>query len=512
MPSIYIVNPAPEFPTYFSREVLQSLGFGPAAFIADLAITTLAALAPPEFSIRLCDENISPVDYDDSSDFVGITGKVNQFARMTEIAREFRRRGKTVVIGGPYASLSPEMVRPHCDVLVRGEAEAVAPELFADLARGRWKDEYIGEQADLATSPVPRWDLYPNDRVGLGNVQTSRGCPFECEFCDVIQYLGRRQRHKGVGQVLHELDDVYRRGYRNVFLADDNFTVYRSRTKELLAGLRDWNLRREGVPAAFLTQVSIDAAKDPELLRMCSEAGLVHVFIGIETPNEESLKETKKRQNVGVDRNERIARFLENGIAVTAGMILGFDADGPGIFDQQLAFAMESAVPIFTVGALVAPDATPLHARMAREGRLGRGSETIGTPWSTNLQPKRLSGEALVAGIRSLCNRLYDPEAFGERVLRFIDRLGERRDPRHRGAKGNENDVRPVDREAFSALARLPRMGPREERMWFAVSRALGKKRSATELVVHSMLQYLQIRHIYDRGGFWDDCGVMPAA
>src|SRR5262249_45882554 len=150
-----------------------------------------------------------------------------------------RRRGVKVIIGGPYASLSPDVLRPHCDILVIGEMEEIAEELFADLRNGYAKEEYVGARPDLGRSPLPRWDLYPNDRAIMGTVQTSRGCPFDCDFCDVIQYLGQKQRHKSTAQVLGELDVVYRFGYRQIFLADDNFTIHRSRTKELLVALRD---------------------------------------------------------------------------------------------------------------------------------------------------------------------------------------------------------------------------------------------------------------------------------
>ena len=375
-PSLYLINPAVDFPTYFGGEVYAGWGLRPATLMADLAIPTVAGMVPRDFDVRLCDENISPIEFDISADFVGITGKITQWGRMTAIAREFRRRGKVVLIGGPYASLSPEVVRPHCDIVVRGEAEDISEELFSDLRKGRWKPEYVGNRPDLARSPMPNWELYPNDRALLGTVQTSRGCPFECEFCDVIQYLGRKQRHKPVTQVLRELDEIYRRDYRHIFLADDNFTVYRARAKELLAALRNWNFRQDQVKVRFVTQVSIDAARDAELLKMCAEAGLTQVFIGIETPNEDSLKETKKRQNVGINLLDQVQHFLEHGIAVVGGMIVGFDSDRPDIFERQYEFAMSSPIPIFSVGALVAPAATPLHERMAKEGRLSSdGSE-----------------------------------------------------------------------------------------------------------------------------------------
>jgi radical SAM superfamily enzyme YgiQ (UPF0313 family) len=353
--SVYLINPADDFPSYWGFEAFAGWGFDPVIATADLAITTLAGMFPKDFSVHLCDEHLAPVDFDISVDYVGITGKISQHNRMLAIAKQFRERGKTVIIGGPYASLSPDTLRPHCDILVRGEIEEIVDEICDDLRMSRWKEEYVGGKPDLSQCAVPKWEKYPNDRALSGALQTSRGCPFECEFCDVIQYLGRKQRHKSVNQILIELDELYRHGYRSIFLADDNFTVYRSRAKEVLAALRDWNCRRENGQVYFATQVSIDAAKDDELLRMCAEAGLTTVFIGIETPNESSLKEAKKRQNTGVDLTEQVRKFFDHGICVIGGMIVGFDADGLNTFERQYEFAMATAIPIITVGDMVAP-------------------------------------------------------------------------------------------------------------------------------------------------------------
>ena len=204
--SIYIINPASDFPNYVSAEILAASGFAAGTAMADAAAATVAALASKDFQVSICDEYISPIDFDHTADWVAITGKVNQRRRMVAVADEFRRRGKRVVIGGPYASLSPAHLRAHCDVLVSGEVEEIAAELFADLSRGNPRDSYIGDKPDISRSPIPRWALYPNDRALMGTLQTSRGCPFECEFCDVIQDLGRKQRHKPIANVLAELD------------------------------------------------------------------------------------------------------------------------------------------------------------------------------------------------------------------------------------------------------------------------------------------------------------------
>jgi radical SAM superfamily enzyme YgiQ (UPF0313 family) len=505
--SLYLVNPKADFPTYYTAEVMEGIGLRPAAFAADLAIATVAALAPPDFHVTLGDESAGPIDYDSDAEVIGITGKVSQWGRMAQAAAEFRRRGKPVMIGGSFASLCPDVVRPHCDILVRGEIEEVAETIFADLREGRWKDEYAGGRPDLALSPVPRWELYPNGHAMLGSLQTSRGCPFECDFCDVIQYVGRKQRHKPVSLVLAELDKLYALGYRLVFLADDNFTVYRQRAKALLDALRHWNQRRSAGRVRFVTQLSIDAADDDELLTMCAAAGLTTVFIGIETPNAESLRESKKRQNLKGSLVDRVDRFVAHGICVMGGMMCGFDADGLDIFDRQFEFAMATPVMHFSLGALVAPAATPLHARMAREGRLIPGGfEGAALPWGTNIVPKRMTVDELMQGVQRLGRRLYDPEAFGERAVRFIERVWISPDPASPAGPFGLRDMgeRPVDLDSLEVLQRVRHLGPAEHAMWKRIRRALHKKPGAELVMMSTLVQYLQVRHMFALGRFWE--------
>lgn len=498
MPTLSLVNPAADFPTYFGGEVFAARGFAPGVLAADLAIPTVAALVPRDFDVSLCDENIAPIDYDALGEFVGITGKITQLGRMAEIAAACRRRGRTVLIGGPCASLSPDRLRPHADILVRGELESIAAELFADLRARRWRDEYFGDKPDLAFSPLPRWELYPVRRALAGTVQTSRGCPFACEFCDVIQYLGRKQRHKPVAQVLAELDRLYALGFRAVLLADDNFTVYRARTRELLTALRDWNRRLPDGPMLFATQVSLDAADDEALLVQCAEAGIAYVFIGIETSDEAALREARKPQNLGGALVERVRRFLDVGIGVTGGMIVGFDADGPDAFERQYDFAMSSPVPIWSVGVLVAPEATPLHARMALSGRLvDDGCEAPATPWDTNIVPARMNRAELTAGVRGLVDALYRPAAFGDRMLAMLRCLGSRRQA-ERGrllASG-----RAIERNVFELVARLGVSGIGPAAMLARVVPRILAKPEATALAGMALLQYQQIRWMIECG------------
>ena len=510
--SLYLINPRCEFPTYFGGEALEAIGFAPAVLLADLAIATVAALAPPDFRVTLCDEGISPADLDTPAEFVGITGKGSQESRMIELAREYRRRGKIVIFGGCYASLSPGRLRAECDILVQGEIENIAAQLFADLRAGSWQREYFGGKPDLGNSPIPRWDLYPHHRAISGMVQTSRGCPFECEFCDVIQYLGRNQRHKAIAQVLAELDVLYELGHRVVFLADDNLTVYRARARELLLAIKNWNDSRPDGRVSFSTQVSIDCARDPELLRLCGEAGLVTVFIGIETPNADSLKETKKRQNIGVDMCERVARFTANGILVTAGMMVGFDSDTRDIFQAQYDFAMSLPIPMFTITPLNAPMATPLHARMLAENRLvdASGEAPMGFPWTTNLVPLQMSRADLMAGVRWLCNRLFRPAAFEYRLSRFIELYR----PPQIAASGHQGSapVRLVDVERAELSRRVAWLGLREEAMCARIRRRLETNPTAGPLVLLALGYYMQARYIFQQSGLWDpSLGEQPA-
>ncbi len=509
--SLYLINPRSDQPTFFGRQVAEAYGFPPTLLLADLAVPTVAAMAPPDFRVTLCEDQVAAPDLEVAADYIGITGKVGQERRMVELSREFRRRGKVVIFGGPYATLSPERLRGECDILVRGELEGIAEIFFSDLLHSTWKAEYEGGKPDLCDSPLPRWEGYPLDRALNGVVQTSRGCPFECDFCDVIQYLGRKQRHKSTGQVIRELDELYRLGHRSILLADDNFTVDRGRAKELLAALRDWNAAQTAGRVAFSTQLSIECAKDPEMLDLLAQAGMFCVFIGIETPNAESLKEAKKRQNVGVDMVASVERFLARGIRVDGGMIVGFDADGKDAFERQYAFAMSSPIPIFSVSPLTAPPATPLYERLAAENRLiGIGNDVPQTSASaSNIIPRQMTHEELMRGMRWLITRIYSAEAFGGRMLRFIDAY--RRSATPRGAYSPPPKPRRVDFEAVQAAGRVLRLGRQEQEMIARLSRRIQSDPALTSHALAFVNQYMQTRYYYEQTGMWDpDLAAQP--
>jgi len=420
--SVYLINPRENGPSYHGLEVFEAWKIARLVSLADLSTTTVAALVPSNWNVAICDERIQPVNFHAAASVIGITGKSSQRDRMIELAGEFRRRGKLVMIGGPYASLNPDDMRPHADILVTGEMEEIGETIFSDIAADRWQTEYAGTRPDLSRSPMPRWDLYPRGVATTAQVQTSRGCPFECEFCDVIQYLGRKQRWKDPEQVVKELDVLYKAGFRGVFFADDNFTVMRRRTRALLQRVAEWNAERRAGPMEFATQVSIDLARDSELLALCAKAGLTNVFIGIETPNEDSLSETLKRQNLRINLTEEVIKVVSAGVMVMSGGIVGFDHDGPDIFERQAAFIDSLPVPLVTLGVLVASASTPLYARMEREGRLVQhGNVAFGRYLTTNFRLKRISEAQLKNGMEWLLNHVYSPHAYGQRVKAFAD-------------------------------------------------------------------------------------------
>lgn len=410
---IYIIAPAVayEADTLVTDAVLNIEGRF--AVMASAAVTTVAALFSGAFELKLCDEQIEDVDFDDPSDIVAISINVAQAQRGIEIARAFKERGKTVILGGPHVSLSPETFEGMADCMVIGEFETIAAEVTRDLVDGKLKPRYQGTQADLAEAPIPRWDLYPNDRAVTGVIQTSRGCPFECNFCDVIQYLGRKQRHKPVPKVVEEAQVLYDHGYRTISLSDDNFTVNRKKSRALLEGLAAWNGRDGRQPVQFSTQASIDLARDGELVAMCSEAGLREIFVGIETSDEAALVESQKRQNLRRDLVADASAIVSGGVVLLSGMMVGFDSDGLDCFERQLAFGMALPVVNIRVTVLVAPVATPLFDQMRHDGRLvGDGKMALlpGAGLLTNIIPKNMTRQQLAEGARWLVCELYDPD------------------------------------------------------------------------------------------------------
>lgn len=414
---IYLIAPKnPESFWTFDR-ILPSLG--KKCVYPNLALPTVAALTPPPHEVVLCDENVEPIDFDTDADIVGITGYVVHRARVLEIIARFKQRSKFVVVGGPLASLCPEELRGHADVIFIDEAEYTWPEFLSDYARGAWRAEYVQhEKPSMHDSPLPRFELLKTDQYRTMTIQFARGCPFNCEFCDIIVMYGRKPRTKTVDQIMAELREIHRLGVANVFVVDDNFIGNKKEAKALLKAIAAWQ-SETGFPLELMTEVTLNVAQDDELLRLMREANFSTIFIGIESPRAASLQETRKTQNVREDMTTAVHRIQRAGIEVMAGMIVGFDHDDRSIFEEQFQFIQEARIPISMTGLLNAMPRTPLHQRMRAAGRLI--AESVGDQFVfTNIIPSGMSRLELYAGYKELLQRLYDYGNFRRRAMALI--------------------------------------------------------------------------------------------
>jgi radical SAM superfamily enzyme YgiQ (UPF0313 family) len=432
-----------------------------------------------------------------------------------EIADRFRARGIKVVIGGPHVSLAPELFEGRADSLMVGELEPVAEALFADMRAGALKPRYEGGRADMAASPAPRWDLYPNAQAMGGVVQTSRGCPFECHFCDVIQYLGRVQRHKGDEQVIGELQALYDLGYNFISLADDNFTVYRRRARSLLTALAAWNGKDGRDWVTLATQMSIDAARDPELLAMCNEAGLLNAFVGIETSDEAGLAESRKRQNLHVDLVKQCTAIVKAGMRIEGGLIVGFDSDDRSCFQRQLDFAMSLPVAMFNLSVLTAPVATPLYDSLKAQGRILSGEVIAQFPSAnlvTNFLPAQMSRDELYVGARWLVSRMMEPSAVLRRMTAMAEVLAPPPWVRHGGRRYSH----PSRRRSIAVVARAMReissADPAVAAMIEAVEGLIRKRPEIRDGLGDALSHYLMTLRGYMANGVYDpDWARLPA-
>jgi len=411
----------------FLKKILKGRGG-----IMNASLATIAALTPKEeFDIKIVDEKLQDVDFDASWDMVGVTAILTQYIRAWEIIAEFTRRGVLVVCGGSSVSLSPERWRPYADVLIIGEAERIWPQFIADYLAGRHQREYREtERFDLSISPVPDYSYFSEGAKNLysiGIVQTSRGCPFNCEFCDVINYVGRKMRYKPLDTVMREIEQMRKLNINVVFLADDNFSGNREKAKEILQAIRDWN-RRQRQRISFFTQLSIDIAQDDDFLHLATEAGLLNVLVGIESPNIESLKEAQKFHNVRSDMIADLKKFQQFGIQVVGTTIVGFDHDDLSIFQQHLDFHKKSGILRVQVYPLQAPDGSALRQRLIKEGRY-RDWQThitddprLATILNTfTVVPKQMTIDQLRDGTLWLLWQLYQTDNVVNRVETFFD-------------------------------------------------------------------------------------------
>ncbi len=411
----------PEWPeTYWSFK--HALPFqGKRAAYPPLGLLTIASLLPKHWSKRLVDINVEPLTDADLrwADVGLLSGMLVHQDALRAILERCRSRGLRTVIGGPITS-SVEELRSRADHVLVGEAEDVMPQLVSDLESGPAKPVYSASSLpDLSKTPLPDLSLMRLRHYSAMAIQFSRGCPFNCEFCDIIEIYGRKPRTKSPAQVVAELEQLYERRWRGpVFLVDDNFIGNKKKVKELLPVLADWQ-RQHRRPFRFFTEASVNLADDLELLQLMKDAGFLRVFLGIETPVEESLKEAQKLQNTRRSLLESVRRIQSHGMEVMAGFIVGFDHDPEDIFDRQVDFIRESAIPMAMVGLLQALPGTQLYRRLVSEGRLLRDGTGDNMETMLNFVPK-MDPKRLVDGYRSILRRIYDADAYYERVRRFL--------------------------------------------------------------------------------------------
>lgn len=421
----------PEFPdTFWSfKHALEFVGKRSA--LPPLGLLTVAAMLPAEWSKRLVDTNVRGLTDKDLAwaDYAFIGAMVVQRESARRIVARCKEAGLPVVAGGPLFNTEHEQFAA-VDHFVLNEAELTLPPFLDDLAHGRAKRIYSSaEFADLRETPQPMWELLDLKRYASMSMQFSRGCPFNCDFCNVTALLGHRVRMKQSSQVIAELDSLYTLGWRgDVFFVDDNFIGNKQFVKtDLLPALIAWRKGKTG--NLFFTEASINLADDLSLIDMMVEAGFNKVFIGIETPDEDCLAECRKVQNGNRDLIEDVKRIQRAGLQVQGGFIVGFDHDRPSIFQRQIDFIQKSGIVTAMVGLLQAPAGTRLYARMAKEGRLRSESSGDNVDGTTNIVPA-MSIETLKEGYRQILDHIYAPGPYYQRIRTFLREYG---GPRVRG-------------------------------------------------------------------------------
>jgi radical SAM superfamily enzyme YgiQ (UPF0313 family) len=391
------------------------------ASMAPLGLLTVAAMLPPDWDLKLVDLNVTRLKDEDLqwADYVFVGAMLVQRESVHEIAARCAALKKTLIAGGPLFTTGHEGF-PEIGHFVLGEAEELMPQVVEDLRSGRLQHIYHAEgRPDITLSPAPRWDLIDFRQYVTMSVQFSRGCPFECEFCDIIVMNGRVPRAKTPAQLIAELDGLRQRGWKDmVFIVDDNFIGNKERTKTLLRALIEWR-RRTGTGIGFLTEASMNLADDPELCSLMVQAGFKKVFVGIETPSAEALAECHKFQNRNRNLLASVQTLQRAGLEVMGGFIVGFDSDKSDIFKRQFEFIQRSGVATAMVGLLTALPQTRLWNRLKSEGRLETESSGNNTDAALNFQPK-MNREFLQSGYRELMKRLYEPHNYYQRVRTFL--------------------------------------------------------------------------------------------
>ncbi len=457
----------PEFPTTYWGFQHSLAIVGKRATLPPLGLISVAALLPGAWEVRLVDLNVTTLGADDLrwADVVLSSGMLVQEPSMHAIVARARELGRRTVIGGPACTTSPERF-DDADFLFLGEAEGRVDALVAAV-EGRSTEGRVlrapAARPSLHEVPVPRFDLLDVQQYRSMCIQTSRGCPFTCEFCDIIEIFGRVPRVKQPEQVVAELDALRRLGYRGeVFIVDDNFIGNKKAVRPILSEIASWQ-RQAGFPFTFYTEASLNLAKDDRLIEAMHAANFTSVFIGIETPDAEALKKTGKKQNVGIDIRTALEKLTRSGLEVMAGFIVGFDGDRAESFEAQRELLRDAPLPLAMTGLLTALPGTALWRRLEREGRLRAHSD--GDAFARPNFVPTMQERELVAGYAKLLADLYAPESYFGRSAALVDRIGP---PANAGPLLIEDVL-----IALRSVVRLGVLGERRSLFWRLLLRAL---------------------------------------
>jgi radical SAM superfamily enzyme YgiQ (UPF0313 family) len=465
----------PEFPdTYWSFK--HALSFeGKRSAFPPLGLLTISAMLPESWERRLVDMNVRRLKQADIewADVVFASAMIVQQDSLKSVVKLSKALGKRVVVGGPYVTTTLTDLK-GADHIVMGEAEETLPGIIRDLERGEARSVYEApERPAMSLTPIPDFKLADMKRYSAMSVQYSRGCPFNCEFCDIIEIYGRTPRTKSNQQMLAELDALRDSGWRGtVFIVDDNFIGNKKNVKKLLPDLAEWQERR-GRPFTFITEASVNLAEDDQLLDGMRRAGFNRAFLGIETPVEESLKEAQKGQNMRRDLLESVKKIQSYGIEVMAGFIVGFDSDPEDIFERMTHFIRESAIPLAMVGLLTALPNTQLWRRLSGEGRLLGESGGNNTHSDLNFVT-RMDTTRLVEGYKSILRSIYDTREYYDRALECLRRVSQH------GPKSQRNNT--FLRDLFALTRITLKLGVRDRdrfEFWRFMTQTLAHHRGA---------------------------------
>ncbi len=436
------------------------------AMLPPLGLVTVAAILPQTWNFKLVDRNIRAISEAewDWADLVILSAMIVQKADLLEQVRQAKQRGKRVAVGGPYPTALPEeAAEAGADYLILDEGEITLP-LFVEAVEqgqlsGRFRSD--GNRPDVTTTPIPRFDLLEFDAYAEMSVQFSRGCPFQCEFCDIIVLYGRKPRTKTPEQLLAELDRLCELGWdRSIFMVDDNFIGNKRNVKLFLQKLLPW-MQQQGYPFSFATEASVDLAQDQELMDLMVQCNFGAVFLGVETPDEASLTLTQKHQNTRDSLSDAVLAITRSGLRVMAGFIIGFDGEKTGAGSRIVKFVEQTAIPTALFSMLQALPDTALWHRLEKEGRLRSKSAAINQTNLMNFVPTRPLEEIAQEYIEAFW-QLYDPVRFLDRAYRHYRLLGEATYP-----KKGKKSAKKLDWVTLRALLTICwRQGIKRETRW----------------------------------------------